>query len=307
MVIFSRVRWPEGARGTLTSIRGIAMRAEVWGLVLAACVEEPGAALLEDAPPPAPIYVTVADLPRGAHAVFDVWGAPPGASGRIVTGTHPGRTCPPALGACLDLGNLQTLGSFTANAYGSAQLVVFAPNTIRTPSVWFQAVTGGAQVARSAAWEEAVSPGAPYEIGHVDPMPGVAQLAAGQLIGERVVISDPGTLERFGMILSSSGGFGQLALYTDAGGVPGALAGYSVPFWVSGGAQEEPPQTPAALTPGAYWLMASFEQDTDVFAAPVGGRVVASAPHTLLSGLPDPFPTAQTDVGGGFNFYVVVR
>lgn len=283
------------------------MRAGLWVLLLAACAEEPEAALPEDALPPAPIYVTVPNLARGAHAVFDVWGAPPGATGRIVTGTHPGRTCPPALGACLDLGNLQTVGTFTANAYGSAQLDVVAPSTIMTPSLWFQAVTGGAQVAKSAAWREAVSPPGPYEIGHVDAMPGVVQLGAGQLIGERLRISDPVTLEAFGMILSSSGGFGALALYADVGGAPGPLAAYSVPFWVSGGTQQEPPQNPTTLAPGDYWLMASFDQDTDVFAAPNGGRVVAYAPHALLAGLPDPFPAAQTAIGGGFNFYLAVR
>ena len=140
MLIFSRVRGPAKARGRLTAGRGITMRAGLWGLLLAACVEEPGAAPMEEAPPPAPIYVTVPDISRGAYAVFDVWGAPPNASGRIVTGTHPGRSCPPALGACLDLGNLQIVGAFTTNAYGSAQLAVLAPNTILAPSLWFQAV-----------------------------------------------------------------------------------------------------------------------------------------------------------------------
>jgi len=283
------------------------MRAGVWGLVLAACVEDPEAVPQEEAAPPAPIYVTVPDISRGAYAVFDVWGAPPNAPGRIVTGTHPGRSCPPALGACLDLGNLQIVGAFTTNAYGSAHLAVLAPNPILAPSLWFQAVTGGAQVAKSAAWREAVSPAGPYEIGNVDPMPAVVQLAAGQLIGERILVSQPVTLESFGMILSSSGGFGVLALYTDVGGAPGPIAASSVPFWVSGGQQEEQALTPATLAPGAYWLMASFEQDTDVFAVPNGGRVVSYAPHSLLAGLPDPFPAAQTYVGGGFNFYVVVR
>lgn len=302
------------------------MRGWIFVVSLAGCVDEsveglatlpanppeeaPWAAqgdLPEQAPPPGVMSLTVAALVPGRHAVFDLWEGGSLVAGQVLFGSHPGRTCLPQLGgACLDLGNARAVTPFRTDSYGSAQVAVQVPAGFAAPSVWLQAASLGPALSIAVS-QTVTAPGGTYAVGNIDVMAQVATFAPGYLLGERVLVPDRVSLEGFGLRASVAGPRGQLALYTDVGGVPGRLVAQSGPLVVAGGVQVEPATAATRIAAGTYWLMATWDQQLDAFQGSNPGHLVSYANHVAGAPLPNVFPAPQTYPGGGFNYFLQVR
>ena len=125
------------------------------------------------------------------------------------------------------------------------------------------------------------------------------------LLGFRMVIPEDAMLVGFGLIGREAGSAFKMALYRDAGGVPGALVA-STPSTALAGGRQEITVAPTPVTAGAYWLMGIFETGALV-AYGAGGPEVHYIQLPYTSPLPTTFPTPTTYTGQSFSYYVKVQ
>lgn len=124
-------------------------------LVLTAC--DP-ASLPSDAPPPAPMWLSVSDVTPGQPFTMRISGAPANASVGVAASLRgtvtPPAACPPALqGLCLDLASPTLLATGRSDAAGAATLTARAP--------------AGLPVGATVSLQAAAAAGAASRVGNV--------------------------------------------------------------------------------------------------------------------------------------------
>lgn len=102
-----------------------------------------------------------------------------------------------------------------------------------------------------------------------------SSFSPGYLLGTTIVVSSPMTARRLGVYSHGAGMQARFAIYSDVGGIPGALVGVTAPFTVVTGAQEQPIEA-AALAAGTYWFM------TEVDAEASFGLDLLGTPQTYI-------------------------
>jgi hypothetical protein len=143
-------------------------------------------------------------------------------------------------------------------------------------------------------------------IGNYDPLATPWPSQAGFLYGGALTVSSNVTLVGFGIVSFDAGSHGQLALYRDVAGAPGPLTAASSTFTVAMGRNDEAVQG-VALTPGMYWLMATFDATTNIGADMTGAQSPrAFVAHVFTDPLPNPFGTAMTETNVPVNTYITV-
>ena len=128
------------------------------------------------------------------------------------------------------------------------------------------------------------------------------------LLGEQITIDAPVLLTKLAANVLEVGGKVVMALYTDAGDVPGGLVAATPIASLGRGANEIPVVTPVDLAPGKYWLMALYDVET---------QIALKKPYTRIwyvrmpfsTELPTAFPgqgdTVRSYQEKYFGYYVV--
>jgi hypothetical protein len=142
------------------------------------------------------------------------------------------------------------------------------------------------------------------QYGFPNPFTGTASLAKGSVIAYQIVVDASTTLDSFGVFVPAGSGDFRMALYADAGGVPGALVA-EMPVRQAitpsmGGTQIGNIQD-VAITVGKYWVTIRVGQTTAVGQSPsiTGAQCFR---NLTIPSLDDPWPTTfggascQTDL-----------
>jgi hypothetical protein len=132
------------------------------------------------------------------------------------------------------------------------------------------------------------------------------QVAAGFLFGQRIAVGAELVAMRLGVFSDSSTSAGQLAIYTDAGGLPGTLVAASAAAPVGVGQTELDVVTPALLDPGTYWMMGSFATGTQVRRGPSANVMQAYVALGPGEPLPTTISGAMTLTDRALNYYAKV-
>lgn len=130
------------------------------------------------------------------------------------------------------------------------------------------------------------------------------------LLGVPVMVATQSTLYRFGLIVRDDavGKHVQLALYRDNGGGNTALVAQTNGTALLGGRNEiSPTVSSVTLAPGAYWIMAVFDQTTNVAHDVSTSATWRFASLAYGSALPSTIGATTSQVGvANVNFYVLV-
>lgn len=298
-----------------------------WGaLLIAACVEENLArdmvswddGVVEVAPPPALpagyLLLGVSPVDQLDAYTMTVSGAPANASVMFLRGEHAGSgACPPLLGGeCLQVRrNVQQLGVVVANAMGEAVFQRQMPALGLGRTLGLQAVVTGRTSWLSEAEERPVRPpggNQPFDMGPAFQLPSASSVAPDVLLGHPIVVPEPVELLSLGVIGRAGSTDVRMAVYEDAGGVPGRLVAWTDPFVMAAGRTSAPVrQQPLRLAAGTWWLMSNFEGHAATWAnGPLPGPEAAV---TLSFHAPLPLrlvqPAAYTSPR--INAFMIVR
>lgn len=180
------------------------------------------------------LHVTSHDLWMAPNAPYDIviGGASPGEEVRLVTGSGPGTTCPPALGPrCLDLaGPLRGIDRAIADANGTAMFSVVPRRFQAVPysTRWLQGVVlrpGGALVSAVVAAPVRPEAGPPPDPGFAngDFEGGLVRWVPASAVYQRFWWEDPNACR--GGTADPAGGRGAASLYVESVWEPGWVSG----------------------------------------------------------------------------------
>jgi hypothetical protein len=269
---------------------------------------------VEQLPPPIASSLRAPDLVRGRTAVLQVRDSLPGGTvyfvrGAIVPGGGPG-ACPGALGGgCLGLTGPSVLATAVADSWGTATLNIPIPAGAPLVSTGLQAATpnGADPFISDVEGRSIFALGHDYDVGNHDPLGEASAHAFNYLLGTSVDVPDDVTVRGFGVQMRVTGPRGHFALYTNVGGVPGALVAQTADVTpASVGANEFAATAPVAIPRGRYWLMGVWESDASIGYTQATDAIVHYIPHTFGTALPAAFPAPSTYAGQDFNYWLVV-
>ena len=128
----------------------------------------------------------------------------------------------------------------------------------------------------------------------------------GYLVAQPITVSKAATLLGFGVIASTTGQHVIMSLYTDSGGAPSALVGYSAPLALTGGRQHVVAMATASLSPATYWVVIDFDTAGSVYSDtnPTSSQVAVLGGYTTP---PTMFPTATVFTAPPENYYIIVQ
>ncbi len=289
-------------------------------LVAGACTDQPPVGdfddmVISEMPPPAVFTLAASDssVQVGGTVSLTIT-LPPAAPGTISvyvpsTDGTPGSICPPVLaGNCLDItGAVNLLGPFqTTN--GSVTFDYTVPAGSTDAEVQFQGVvlqSGAAYFSNAIELAITAAPSGVVEYGNVVPFADSEGFTRDYLLGQQISIPSDGTLTELGVVVTSANNAaGRLALYSDAGGQPGALvAGSTVRTMING--TNLLSVTPTPILAGDYWLLGNYDANVDL-GVDVGGPLETVAYTSLVTSAPLPtlFPTPSTYDNAAINYFV---
>lgn len=193
-----------------------------------------------------------------------------------------------------------TVLTLTASALGAAQFRTWTAGNCATLTTCEITVTGDLTI--DARFAE------PTKIGQVDALGETSSAAEDTLFGAAIEVTKPYTLLSFGIHIVEGGSNGQLALYADVGGAPGALVAETAPTLLVTGDNEIPAIAPIALAVGTYWIMNLYETRTFI---PVSTsdptRVIRFTRHPFGTPLPTTFPAGTNGMGERYSHYLSVE
>lgn len=143
-------------------------------------------------------------------------------------------------------------------------------------------------------------------LGNPSAFGGTTTFGVGYLLGTQVKVDSDTIVTHFGIIPNGGGASVQMALYADQAGEPGALVMSASAELTKAGFLEFPLSSARTLPAGVYWLMAVYSTTAPGLFDSSGTALVTVKYRDQAFGdpLPDPFGTATTYTGGGFNYWI---
>ena len=133
-------------------------------------------------------------------------------------------------------------------------------------------------------------------------------VAADTLYGQAVTTPAGSViLMRVALISHGPGYSGRMAVYTDVGGEPFALAASTAVEAISTGVKEfRLPQPVALASASTYWLFGDFTAAAPIRRSPTSNVTTKFAPRATTAALADPFGGASTSGARKLNYYLLV-
>jgi len=126
-----------------------------------------------------------------------------------------------------------------------------------------------------------------------------------ELRGASVSVSNTGTLHRLALVTPATSGNVKLALYTDNGGPDQLVVGSDSAALSSGTVEIDVGATP--ITAGTYWILAVYDQSTDVYVDTSSSKSVAYQSMTFSSSFKPNFGIYSTITGEDYSYFLVVE
>jgi len=126
------------------------------------------------------------------------------------------------------------------------------------------------------------------------------------LLGTQINVTPATEITDVGIYFKTDAGLqGQVGIYADDAGAPGALLAQTDPFAISSRRVEVPPISPTILS-GDVWFMAVYEENANVaFEDMAGGNVVSSRSLQFGFPLPNPFGSASQFTGQEYSYFLI--
>ncbi len=131
---------------------------------------------------------------------------------------------------------------------------------------------------------------------------------ADYLLGTRIIVAAPATLDALAVIGKTTGALVTLALYTESAGAPHTLLAETDPTPLVLGALEIPlAGGPVPLPAGSYWFMGVYSANAQIGLRHLPSSTVRYVAHDFDTPLPALFPPHGSIMGQEFNYYLVVH
>jgi hypothetical protein len=127
--------------------------------------------------------------------------------------------------------------------------------------------------------------------------------SANELRGASITVSDSGTLHRLALVSPATSGNVKLALYTDNGGPDQLVVSSDSTALSSGDVEIDVGATP--ITAGTYWIMAVYDQTTDVYVDTSSSKSAASQSMTFSQSFKPNFGIYSSTTGEDYSYYLV--
>jgi hypothetical protein len=133
--------------------------------------------------------------------------------------------------------------------------------------------------------------------------PGSVSHSPNHLLGSRIAVPQASTLTHIGIIVKGEGAQVKVGIYTEVAGEPGTLIASTAATPLVLGRMELPvPSTD--LPAGNYWFMAVYDVAGQVGYAFDEAAVSKYVVHQFADPLPTTFPSATSETGPTFNYYL---